>query len=59
MMRLKQPSELTPEEKFIAGQPEKRQLVSYEINADEASQFLKDLPWAQVIITPTRLFFRY
>jgi hypothetical protein len=58
-MRLKFTSEsLTPDEKFICQQVEKRQLVAMDLNAVEAEKHLKDLPWCDVIITPTQWFFR-
>lgn len=58
-MRLKQKDmPLTPEETRLTLDPEKRQLTATEINAKEAEKHFKDMPWAQVLITPTLLFFR-
>lgn len=57
-MRLREPDKLTPEEKFITQQVEKRQIIAMDINATEAQKHFKDLPWAMVLITPTFLFFR-
>lgn len=58
-MRLKFKNDiLTPEDKFLLGIVESRQIVSYEINDQEAALMFKKLPWAKVLITPERYFFR-
>lgn len=57
-MRLKTREQLNPTEAFLAADPEKRQLYSMELNADEAAVQFKQLPWAKVLITPTRIFLR-
>ena len=38
--------------------PQKRQLVSYDLNVQEVEKMFRELPWATVLITPRFYFFR-
>lgn len=58
MMRLKEPDKLTSGEYMKTLDVGKSYRLAWDCNSEEATKFMKELPWALVIICPTRIFFR-
>jgi hypothetical protein len=50
---------LTAEEAALVKDPEKRQLISYDINEAEAKDFFRQMPWALCLETPRFWWFRH
>lgn len=49
---------LKGDELCLSLDPNKRQLVSWDINSEEAEKIFRDMPFAQVLITPSYYFFK-